>query len=351
MDYLIKIVSEFWVTLTVMSPYLLFGFFVAGIMSVFISPKLIETHLGGRGIWPVVKASLFGVPLPLCSCGVIPVTVSLRKHGASRGASISFLLSTPQTGIDSMFVTYGMLGPVFAIFRPMIAFVTGIVGGVAVETLAHTPRQADAQPQEEDAKTSEDECQDPCCKKAQEGKIVRLLKYGFLTLPKDIGSAMLGGLIIAALIGVFIPGDYILEGVETLGTFGTMLVMMALGIPVYVCATASVPLAAVMIAKGICPGAVLVFLMTGPATNAAAFATIWKVMGSRTAIIYIFTVIGCALGSGLLLELLFSTFAVQSEHIHKMDPSLVGHISAVLLLVLLINGIYAKSIKKQESDN
>ena len=345
--YLIEIISQFWVTLTVMSPYLLFGFFVAGIMSVFISPKLIETHLGGRGIWPVVKASLFGVPLPLCSCGVIPVTVSLRKHGASKGASISFLLSTPQTGIDSMFVTFGMLGPVFAIFRPVIAFVTGIVGGVAVETLAHTPRQADAQRQQDNAKSSEGECQDPCCKKTREGKIVRLLKYGFLTLPKDIGSAMLGGLIIAALIGVFVPGDFILEGVETLGTFGTMLVMMALGIPVYVCATASVPLAAVMIAKGICPGAVLVFLMTGPATNAAAFATIWKVMGSRTAIIYIFTVIGCALGSGLLLELLFSKFAVQSEHIHEMAPSLAGHISAVLLLAILLNGIYAKSIKQK----
>ena len=344
-EFVTKIGIEFWTTLTVMSPYLLFGFLVAGIMSVFMSPKLIETHLGGRGIWPVIKASLFGVPLPLCSCGVIPVTVSLRKHGASRGASISFLLSTPQTGIDSLFVTYAMLGPVFAIFRPLIAFVTGIIGGVAVESFASTPPSADDRPQEDGNKSSQGDCQDSCCKKTQEGKIVRLLKYGFLTLPKDVGGAMLGGLVIAALIGVFIPGDFILDGVETLGTFGTMLVMMALGIPVYVCATASVPLAAVMIAKGISPGAALVFLMTGPATNAAAFATIWKVMGGKTAIIYILTVIGCALGSGLFLDIIFPKLAVEIPQIHEMPPSIIGHISAVLLLAILIKGIYEKSRK------
>ncbi len=342
MDKLIEIGKEFWATMTVMSPYLLFGFLVAGIMSVLISPKFIETHLGSRGIWPVIKASLFGVPLPLCSCGVIPVTVSLRKHGASRGASISFLLSTPQTGIDSMFVTYSLLGPVFAIFRPLIAFVTGIIGGVAVETIAPvTPESSPADPEKPN-----NECQDPCCSKTKENKIVTFLKYGFLTLPKDIGTPMLAGLIIAALISAFVPADFVLEGVDKLGPFGTMLIMMVLGIPVYVCATASVPLAAVMIAKGICPGAVLVFLMTGPATNAAAFATIWKIMGGKTAIIYILTVIFCALGSGLLLEALFPDLGSSvAEHVHEMGPSLAGHISAIVLLSILLYGIYAKKIK------
>jgi len=341
MDYLVDIFTQFWTTLTVMSPYLLFGFLVAGIMSVFISPKLVETHLGGHGIWPVVKASLFGVPLPLCSCGVIPVTVSLRKHGASRGAAISFLLSTPQTGIDSLFVTYGMLGPVFAIFRPVIAFVTGIIGGTAVEIIAPVRNTQQTNGEDESPKQ---ECQDSCCKKTQDGKIVRLLKYGFITLPKDIGGAMLAGIAIAALIAAFVPEDFVLDGVDALGPFGTMLVMMVLGIPVYVCATASVPLAAVMIAKGIYPGAVLVFLMTGPATNAAAFATIWKVMGGKTAIVYILTVIFCALGSGLLLEFMFPDLGAKIQHIHEMDPSLLGHISAIVLLAVLLMGIYAKKV-------
>ena len=346
-ENVITFCTEFWKTLADMSPYLLFGFFVAGIMSVFISPKFVETHLGGRGIWPVVKASLFGVPLPLCSCGVIPVTVSLRKHGASRGASISFLLSTPQTGLDSLFVTYGMLGPVYAVFRPLIAFVTGILGGVAVETFASAHTQEDTRTKDDNELQSDR--QDSLSKKTQEGKIVRLLKYGFLTLPKDVGAAMLVGLIIAALIGVFVPEDFILEGVETLGTFGTMLVMMALGIPVYVCATASVPLAAVMIIKGISPGAVLVFLMTGPATNAAAFATIWKAMGSRTALIYILTVIFCALGSGLLLDFMFPQLSAQVEHHLHTQTSLAGHISAIVLLMVLFKGIYDKSVKPRLS--
>ncbi len=342
MGQLIEICKEFWVTLTVMSPYLLFGFLVAGIMSVLISPKLIETHLGSRGIWPVIKASLFGVPLPLCSCGVIPVTVSLRNHGASRGASISFLLSTPQTGIDSLFVTYSLLGPVFAIFRPLIAFVTGIIGGAVVEAISPATKESTLPDQEK----PKEQCQDQCCKKTPDNKLVKLLKYGFLSLPKDIGTPMLAGLIIAALISAFVPEDFVLEGVDKLGAFGTMLVMMALGIPVYVCATASVPLAAVMIAKGICPGAVLVFLMTGPATNAAAFATIWKVMGGKTAIIYILTVIFCALGSGLLLEAVFPNLGSSvTEHVHEMGPSIAGHISAIVLLSILLRGIYAKKIK------
>lgn len=356
MDHLTEICSEFWITLTAMSPYLLFGFLVAGIMSVLLSPETVETHLGRRGIWPVIKASLFGVPLPLCSCGVIPVTVSLRKHGASRGACISFLLSTPQTGIDSLFVTYSLLGPVFAIFRPLIAFMTGIIGGFAVQAItpAGTQTEADSDTNGnlnsdagiDDKSKAKVQCQSSCCEKNQENKLVKLLKYAFISLPKDIGAPMLTGLIIAALMSAFIPEDFVLDGVEKLGLFGTMVVMMVLGIPVYVCATASVPLAAVMIAKGISPGAALVFLMTGPATNAAAFATIWKVMGGKTAIIYILTVILCALGSGLLLEALFPDLGVTlKEHHHEMGPSILAHLSAIVLLAMLLKGIYAKKIK------
>ena len=120
-DFAKSIIVDFWGTAAEMSPYLLFGFFVAGILSVFVSQPLVERHLGGRGVWPLLKASLFGVPLPLCSCGVIPVSISLHKHGASKGATVSFLLSTPQTGMDSIFVTLSLLGPVFAIFRPLAA--------------------------------------------------------------------------------------------------------------------------------------------------------------------------------------------------------------------------------------
>ncbi len=137
-DFVKSIVIDFWNTIGEMSPYLLFGFLVAGILSVLVSQRVVERHLGGKGIWPLVKASLFGVPLPLCSCGVIPVSMSLHKHGASRAATISFLLSTPQTGADSILVTLSLLGPLFAVFRPLAAFVTGIIGGILANAFDKT---------------------------------------------------------------------------------------------------------------------------------------------------------------------------------------------------------------------
>jgi len=148
LDFLLRLAVDFWATVGAMSPYLLFGFFVAGLLSVFVSQKMVERHLGGRGFLPVLKATLFGIPLPLCSCGVIPVAMSLRKHGASRGSTISFLLSTPQTGVDSIFVTYSLLGPVFALFRPLAALITGLVGGVLVNLFGQGPE--DGRPRTED---------------------------------------------------------------------------------------------------------------------------------------------------------------------------------------------------------
>ena len=345
-EFIKQLVSDFWLTMTEMSPYLIVGFLVAGILSVFISADLVRKHLGAKGksgLSAVVKASVFGIPLPLCSCGVIPVAMSLKKHGASKGASISFLLSTPQTGVDSLFVTYSLLGPVFAIYRPIIAFVTGVVGGAAVHGLTQGPKGID------EAQETQEECHDDCCRHKKESKIKRILKHGFITLPKDIGMPMLVGLIVAAVLGAMVPDDFFAEKIGT--GFGAMILMLFMGIPVYVCATASVPVAAVLIAKGLTPGAAVVFLMTGPATNAAALATIWKIMGSKTAIIYLITVIVGALGSGLLLDSMFPNLAVEvAAHHHQMGPNIIGHISAVLLLLVLVYGIYKKKKLSKSSD-
>ena len=311
-----------------MSPYLLFGFAVAGVLRVLISDKFVETHLGGKGIWPVIKSSLFGVPLPLCSCGVIPVAMSLRKQGASSGAAVAFLLSTPQTGVDSIFVTLSLMGPVFMIFRPIAALVTGLIGGVAVNCFAST-------------KDTNGPLDDECDANNKKNLFTRALRHGFIVLPKDIALAMLVGLTIAAGISVGVPDDFF---AEKLGTgIGTMVLMMFIGVPVYVCATASVPIAVAMIAKGLTPGAALVFLMTGPATNAAAFATIWKVLGGRTAVIYILTVLVCALGSGIIFDTFFSEAGEYiTRHVHKMATTPLEHISAIALLAVLGLGVFEK---------
>lgn len=334
--------GEFRRTLAEMSPYLLFGFFVAGVLSVWISPAQVQRHLGGRGFWPVVKASLFGVPLPLCSCGVIPVTMSLYKHGAGRGAAISFLLSTPQTGVDSIFVTYSLLGPFFAILRPIAAFVTGLIGGGLVN-LFDGRKESDAE--------QERTCTDDCCAKGNTiPKWKRMLRHGFVTLPADIGRAMLGGLVIAALISAWVPEDFFATHLAAGSGIVAMLIMMAVGIPVYVCATASVPVAAALIAKGLSPGAALVFLMTGPATNAAALATLWGVLGRRAAIVYLLTVAGTALAAGLLVDLFLKGKDV-AEMIHAhgwMLPGWFENLCAAALLVVLGVGIYRKTFLKAE---
>ena len=333
-DFVKSMITDFWGTVAEMSPYLLFGFLVAGILSVFVSQRLVERHLGGRGVWPLLKASLFGIPLPLCSCGVIPVSMSLRKHGASKGSTVSFLLSTPQTGADSIFVTLSLLGPVFAVFRPLAAFVTGILGGALVNVFGESAK--------EDSTPVPPKCTDECCGGEETGKITRGLKYGFVTLPRDIGRAMLIGLVIAAVISAVVPEGYFAEKLGT-GIFA-MVVMMFLGIPVYVCATASVPVAAALIAKGLTPGAALVFLMTGPATNAAAFTTIWKVLGHRTAVTYIITVAGCALAAGILLD--YAARGADFEVVGRagwMLPGYVKHISAVALLAVLAFAVFGKS--------
>jgi uncharacterized membrane protein YraQ (UPF0718 family) len=325
-DFIKSIAFGFWATALEMSPYLLFGFFIAGLLSVLISPKIVERHLGGRGVWPVLKASLFGVPLPLCSCGVIPVTMSLHKHGASRASAISFLLSTPQTGVDSILVTYSLLGPVFAIFRPIAAFITGIIGGIFVNLFDKVPPQAP-----NNNKNSTDEC---CRPATSISRIWQGFRYGFITLPRDIAGALVVGLVIAAFITALVPDDFFAEILPS--GFLAMLIMLALGIPVYVCASASVPIAAAMMLKGLGPGAAFVFLVSGPATNAASIVTIWKILGRKTAIIYLLTVIVCALAGGLLLDLIISGQPVMAMMHHGwMLTPIVKYISAILLFLVL----------------
>lgn len=327
-DFLKPIAVDFWATAGQMSPYLLFGFAVAGILKVLIPTSFVQKHLGGRGIWPIIKSSLFGVPLPLCSCGVIPVAMSLRKRGASPGATVAFLLSTPQTGADNIFVIWSLLGTVFMIASPIVALITGIIGGIAVDLFDH---RESAIPETENDDNS-----------AENKNRFRIgFEHAFITLPQDIGVAMVIGLVIAAIISVVVPDDFFTEKISP--GLSQMILMMLVGIPLYVCATASVPIAAALIAKGLSPGAALVFLMTGPATNAASLVIIWKILGRRTAIIYILTVAVCALSAGLILDAMFSDLGSQVQnHYHQMGTTPLEHISAVILLAVLAFGIYKK---------
>jgi uncharacterized protein len=325
--FLVDFIRAVWTTLREMSPFLLFGFLVAGLLSVLVKPETVERHLGGRGFWQVFKAAVFGVPLPLCSCGVIPVAASLRRHGASSAATTSFLISTPQTGVDSVMVTLSLLGPVFAVFRPVVAFLSGILGGVLVNVFGY---EKGAPPEEHPVCTAE------CCSGAESrgGGALRAVKYGFVTLPRDIHQALIVGILVAGAISAAVPDDFF-AGILGGGIL-SMLVMMAVGIPIYVCATASVPIAAALMMKGVSPGAALVFLMTGPATNAATITTVWKIMGRRIAGIYLAAVAVSALAAGLVLDAVFRVSGAHSmAHSHWMLPGFVNTIGALALLAVL----------------
>lgn len=373
---LLHIVHACWHTLLEMAPYLLLGFFISGLLSVWLSPETVERHLG-RGRWgPVVKASLFGVPLPLCSCSVIPVAASLRRHGAGRAATASFLISTPQTGVDSIFVTYSLLGLPFAIFRTLTAFVSGLLGGGVVGAFEARAEKPTAGPLEAPgghgrllpvlpgtasccAKSALEPvvsgtipslvtpacgCGEPvpepvaescgCAAPTRAPAWRRALYHGFITLPKDLAAPLLTGLLAAGLVAAFVPADYF---ASSLGTgLGAKILMLLIGIPVYVCATATVPIAAALIGAGISPGAALVFLMAGPATNAATLTTIWKLLGRMSATLYLVMVGLTALGAGILLDLIdipveLAVSPSTGEHGHPGQ-----WIAAVALLGILL---------------
>ncbi len=329
----------FWETLSQMAPYLLFGFLAAGLISVFISARSIERHLGGSGRWPIPKAALLGVPLPLCSCSVLPVSASLHKHGASSGSVLAFLISTPQTGVDCILVTFALLGPLFAVVRPVVALASGLAGGLVA-------RQVDDKGGATVARQSVEPecCHDACCEHENRGgRLRRALAHGFGKLPGDIGGALLIGIGVAGLITILVPESFFM-GIGT--GIVSILVMMVIGIPLYVCSAASVPIAAALILRGVSPGAALAFLITGPATNAAGIATVWRLLGARIAVVYLGTVvltaILSALGLNAIVGMLGGTEVILEHPAHTMLPPSLQTASALLLLLIIALAMYRR---------
>jgi hypothetical protein len=335
MTYINNYFTELWSLLGEMAPYLLLGFLFAGILHVYFPKEKVQRYLGRRNFGSVMNASLIGIPLPLCSCGVIPTGVSFYKNGSSKGSSVSFLISTPQTGVDSILVTYSLLGLPFAIIRPIIALITGVFGGFAAN-------MAD----KSNTKNTAAEADDCCTIESKSGnKFKTMFRYAFKDFLQDIQKWLVIGILIAALISVIVPNNFFTEQIDS--SFLGMLIMLAAAIPLYVCATASVPIAAVLMLKGLSPGAALVFLMAGPATNAATVTVIGKVFGRKTLFTYMASIIAGAILFGFLINTLlprewFVTGLMEAhEHTHLL-PLWFKSAAAVLLILLIANGFYQK---------
>lgn len=316
-----------------MSPYILLGFLIAGLMHAFVPQRTMARHLAGRDLRSVVKAAALGVPLPLCSCGVLPAAIALRRGGASRASSASFLIATPQTGVDSIAATWSLLGPAFAVIRPVAALVTAVAGGVAVGRSERTSEP-------EEAACSAQPATDQEARPSFIGRLASALRYGYIDLVGSIGLWLVAGLIVAALITVYVPADFF----AVLGNnpLLAMLAVMVVAVPMYVCATGSIPIAMSLMLKGLSPGTALVLLMAGPAANFASFTLISREMGRKAAAIYLGSIVAGAMAFGLLIDYLlpsswFSLSGAGAGACHGVkEMSTFSTICSAILVVLLI---------------
>lgn len=336
----LTIMSEIIDLINKMSPYLLLGFLLAGVMHAFVPSGIYRRYLGGSRFRSVLNAALLGVPLPLCSCGVIPTAMSLRKEGASKGATVSFLVATPQTGVDSIIATYSLMGLPFALLRPVAALLTALVGGQMVNLFDEKDDvEAVALQRGEEKRRSFSE------------KIVDALRYAFVDMMQDIGRWLVVGLVVAGLITVFVPDSFFALFADN--SLLSMIIVLLFAMPMYLCATGSIPIAVALMMKGLSPGTALVLLMAGPAVNAASMLVVGKVLGRRTLLLYLASIVGGAMAFGLGMDYLLPrewfTVAIDSingggVHAH----SYLNIICTVVLALLLVNALIRRFLRKEQ---
>ncbi len=363
--------------------WLLIGLLAAGAIKTLIPENAMQRWVGGRGIGAIIRAALFGAPLPLCSCGVLPTAIGLHRAGASKEATVSFLISTPETSIDSIAITYALMGPIMAIYRPLAALVSAILTGMMTalvpdDSIAGSAMEkensctshsacakttTEAEPErvnkieteaDQNKTNSQAEMRSCCSSKAattessccdsqavvKKSKVIQILHYALIELLDDIKNWMAFGLVLAGVMMTFIPANWLAQWGHGLPA---MLIMLVIGIPMYICAVASTPVAAGLLIAGVSPGAVLIFLLVGPATNIASFALLKQELGLKVTLVYLFGLAVISLMMGLLLELLLTTQNWQIEasigQSQVILPALVSWLSAILLLVMAIKPV------------
>ena len=366
MNVVAEFVKEFITLFSEMAPFLLLGFLLAGILHVWVPNQVYVPKISKSNFASVLWAALFGVPLPICSCGVIPTSIALRREGASKGASVSFLISTPATGVDSILATYSLLGLPFAILRPVAAFVTALFGGVLTNVVSRGESEeaptADLKESHEHHDHEHEHCScgnhDGCecgistasnqSKKTFVQKVAETFEYGLVNMVGDVSKWLMIGLLLGALISAFVPNELFLALREY--PILCMICVLLLAMPMYTCATGSIPLALALVAKGITPGAALVLLMAGPATSIASMLVVGKAFGKKTLVAYLVSIAFGAMFFGFIVDTFFmDTFL--SAMLPQGSAECIGHgalgvfdyVCAGLLAVIMI---YAKFVHK-----
>jgi uncharacterized membrane protein YraQ (UPF0718 family) len=353
MNFIFGILDETWRLFLESASYIIFGLAISGLLRTFLNPSSVAHHLGHGRIVPVIKAAVLGIPLPLCSCGVLPAAASLKKQGANNGATTSFLISTPESGADSIAVSYALLDPILTVARPVVGFVTATVAGI-IENVSGT--QEGTRPIEPDLSCPIDGCCDgkDCSPEIHRRhhtfreKLTAGMKFAVTEVWGDLVLLFFFGLFLAGVITSMIPDDVI--GKYMGGGLSSMLIMLVVGIPLYICATASTPIAAALILKGVSPGAALVFLIAGPATNIAALTVLTGVLGKRATAIYLATIAVMAVLFGLAVDQVYTLLGFSAQatmgQAAEFMPLSAKYLGAVLLLVISIKPISAWLIAK-----
>ncbi len=363
-EFLLKFVTgvaiESWGLFEEAAPYLFLGFAVAGLLHALVPDEKILKYLGKSAgkIRSALNASLLGIPLPLCSCGVVPTALSLKNRGATKGATLSFLISTPETGVDSIAITYALLDPIMTVFRPIASMTTALLTGIAENIMGGTKKES-AKKENVLMMQPMAVCNDSSCSCGtdvvlDEGvstfrKLQEAFRYSFVELLGDISGWLMIGILFAGIISYVIPeelvGNYLGGGVFS------MLIVLVVGIPLYICATASTPLAAALVSKGMSPGTAFVFLLAGPATNAATITMVAKFLGKRSATLYLGMIALCSLAFGLLLDAIYLKLGIElSSIVGSASDVLAPGIKtmfALLLIPFILHGIYKQRKSKQ----
>jgi uncharacterized membrane protein YraQ (UPF0718 family) len=342
--FLIDAFQASWQLLVQSAPYMIFGLIVGGLLKIFLSPEYVARHLGDGRYRSVFKAALLGVPIPLCSCGVLPAASALKKQGANKGATAAFLISTPESGVDSISVTYALLDPIMTIARPVSAFLSAMTAGIGIN-LFLSPKAPAPALSTMVVETADCGCSNVCAgtittqqNSSLLAKLKEMLRYAAIDIWGDLAGWFFIGLLAAGIITVLIPDETISSYLG--GGVVSMLLMLCLGIPLYVCATASTPIAAAFILKGVSPGTALVFLLVGPATNITSLSVLIGILGKKASAFYLLSMAGVAILCGLLIDFLYvslgiSAAAIVSAH-SEVLPQFVSLAAAIILLLLTI---------------
>ncbi len=348
MNFILQVFLESWHLLLDASVYILLGMLVGGMLKVFLNASFVADHLGKGRFMSVIKAALFGIPIPLCSCGVLPAAASLKKQGANNGATTAFLISTPESGVDSIAITYALLDPFMTIARPVTAFISAVCAGIT-ENLVHSQKEDDWKKVIDRSCPVDNCCDGTECDPAEHAahhtfseKISAGLKFAVKDLWGDLAGWFFIGLLLAGIITVMVPSELMTRYLG--GGLLSMLAMLAVGVPMYICATASTPIAAALILKGVSPGAALVFLLVGPATNITSLSVLFGILGKRATAIYLVTVSALAVAAGLLLDKIYMAFGIEASAVAGQAGEVVPYwlqiIGATIVIGLSIGPIW-----------